>query len=87
MILFLGICFYLIASFLFVFHDSDFSNVDKIFSVMLLISISFWSVHCVGYIDHLLKSILMYRSQINDDPPIDEKVQPKVAIFIPIFNE
>ena len=87
LILFLGICFYLIARFLFIFHDSDFSIVDKIFSVMLLVSISFWGVHCVGYIDHLLKSILMYKSQINDDPPIDENVQPKVAVFIPVFNE
>jgi len=91
LILFLCICFYLIAHFLFVFHDSDFSIVDKIFFVMLLVSISFWGVHCVGYIDHLLKSILMYRSQINDDPPIDEKMdekmQPKVAVFVPVFNE
>lgn len=85
--LFLGICFYLIARFLFIFRDSSFSIVDKIFSVLLLVSISFWGVHCVGYIDHLLKSILMYRSPINDDPPIDEKMQPKVAVFIPVFNE
>jgi len=80
-----------VTHFLFVFHDSDFSIVDKIFFVMLLVSISFWGVHCVGYIDHLLKSILMYRSQINDDPPIDEKMdekmQPKVAVFVPVFNE
>ena len=87
LILFLGICFYLIVHFLFVFYNSDFSIVDKIFSVTLLVSISFWGVHCVGYIDHLLKSILMYKSQINDAPPIDEKMQPKVAVFIPVFNE
>lgn len=87
LVLFFGICFYLIAHFLFVFYDSDFSIVDKTFSIMLLISISFWGVHCVGYIDHLLKSILMYKSQINDYPPIDGKMQPKVAVFIPVFNE
>ena len=87
LILFFSICFYLIACFLFIYYVSDFSIVDKIFSVMLLVSLSFWGVHCVGYIDHLLKSVLMYISPINDDPPLDGKMQPKVAIFIPVFNE
>ena len=87
LILFFSICFYSIACFLFIYYVSDFSIVDKIFSVMLLVSLSFWGVHCVGYIDHLLKSVLMYISPINDDPPLDGKMQPKVAIFIPVFNE
>ena len=87
LVLFFSVCFYLISRFLFAFRNNEFSIIDKTFSVMLLVSISFWGVHCIGYIDHLLKSILMYRSQFNDDPPIDEVMQPKVAVLIPVFNE
>lgn len=86
-VLLLSICVYLIAFVIFVFHNNDFSIVDNVFSLILMVSISFWSMHCIGYLDHLLKSKLIYKLQIKDISPIDGNIQPKVAIFIPVFNE
>lgn len=82
------ICFFVIIYFFYLCFNREYSFFDKIFSIIILISISFWGIHCIGYIDLLLKSIFMYRSRIgNPHPYTINNGAPKVAIFIPVRDE
>ncbi|HYN44878.1 MAG TPA: glycosyltransferase [Candidatus Limnocylindrales bacterium] len=85
--LLLSVSFYLISLCLFVFYNNDFSIIDKVVYAILILSISYWSMHSVGYLDHFTKSILIYQPQIIDKSSINEILPSKVAIFIPIYNE
>ena len=69
------------------FHRVTFSVVDKVFSTMVLSSFLFWGIHCIGYVDKLIKSLLIYSFQFNSDLKKNGNTPPKVAIFIPVFNE
>ncbi len=44
-------------------------------------------LHCVGYIDHLLKSVSLYSNEFMDRNLKLEDTIPPVAIIIPTLNE
>ena len=64
-----------------------FSIVDKFFTIALLSSTFFWCLHCIGYIDHLLKSKIVYNIGCDLHALNGKEMQPKIAVLIPVFNE
>jgi cellulose synthase (UDP-forming) len=87
-IILLAILFFLlIFSMITVIQENNVSIPGKVISLIVLCSISFWCVHCIGFIDNFFKSLLRYDDFIRDFKVSKDPVQPKIAIFIPIFNE
>lgn len=62
-----------------------FTTIDKILSIILLLSLVFWSLHSIGYIDHYLKYIFIYKSQFRVNSLNNRN--PKVAVLVPVLNE
>jgi cellulose synthase (UDP-forming) len=85
--LFLIVLSHLFINVIFVYKESDLSIVDKLFSTFLILSIIFWDIHFIGYIDHFLKSFLIYGLRNGVSFHINDIDLPKVAVFIPIYNE
>lgn len=84
-VLFLIVTLFLGFSFLLIVKNNYYSTLDTILSAILLLSLAFWSLHSIGYIDHYLKSALIYKPKFSINPIINRN--PKVAVLIPVLNE
>lgn len=86
--LFIGIIFFIIESLAFSCRQSTLSSVERtVTAVFWVLPFSLWSIQCVGYIDHVLKSFFVHTSPVISSLKSGDTVQPKVAVFIPVFNE
>lgn len=83
--LFLAVVLFLGFSFLLIIKNSYYSALDVFLSVILLLSLAFWSLHSIGYIDHYLKSVWIYQPKFKINPTCNRN--PKVAVLIPVLNE
>jgi cellulose synthase (UDP-forming) len=83
--LFLTVAFLLGFSFILIVKNDYYSVFDRILSVILLLSLVFWSLHSIGYMDHYLKSILIYKSKLRIN--YMNSRNPGVAVLIPVLNE
>ncbi len=67
---------------------SNFSPLEKGISIVLLISFLYSGLHCIGYIDHLLKSLTVYNNKlIKDNENTNDIKESSAAIIIPTLNE
>ena len=87
LILFIGILLFILSTILPLLYNSSLSLLDKSVSILLLFSFVYSGLHCVGYLDHLLKSLTSYNNQL-----VGEKLKligeaPRVGIIIPTLNE
>ena len=69
-----------------ILFQSTVSFYGEALSLLLILILLFGSVHIVSYLDNLLKSIFVYSKQ---DWRLrhQEGSSPRVAIFIPVYNE
>ncbi len=87
LILFIGILLFILSTILPLLYNSSLSLLDKGVSILLLLSFVYSGLHCVGYLDHLLKSLTLYSKQ-----SVGKKLKligeaPRVGIIIPTLNE
>ncbi|MFB3764120.1 MAG: glycosyltransferase family 2 protein [Methanotrichaceae archaeon] len=75
-----------IHNFLLIFGQTKFSVINKTIAILFMIALSFSIIHTIGFIDKVLKSLLTYEMLVDHQ---NRRVLgiPKVAIFIPIYNE
>ncbi|HEY0196509.1 MAG TPA: glycosyltransferase, partial [Methanobacterium sp.] len=70
-----------------VLNDVNLSFFEKLLSVVLISSFIYSGLHCVGYVDHFIKSLTLYR----DHSPLKKSYmdfkEPSMAIIIPTLNE
>lgn len=83
--IFLMVVLFLGLSFLLIIKNSNYSTLDMFLSVILLLSLVFWSLHSIGYIDHYLKSVFIYKPKFKVNP--NSSKNPKAAVLIPVLNE
>lgn len=83
--LFVIITLFLAFSILFIVKNGNFTSIDKTLSIILLLSLVFWSLHSIGYIDHYMKSVFIYKSKYSTS--FLDNGNPKVAVLIPVLNE
>ena len=81
------IFFYALNLFVYNYSVNNFHAIDKACATLLLASFGLWGAQCVGYIDHLLKSVLIYKTPEERGQVRCVSGQPAVGIFIPVFNE
>jgi len=88
LILFIAILLFLLSNFYPILNNGKLSLLEKGISIVLLISFLYSGLHCVGYIDHLIKSLTIYDNQLirKNKAIINSKGSP-VAIIIPTLNE
>ena len=88
LILFVAILFFILSNFSPVLYNGNLSIFEKGISIILLLSFIYSGLHCVVYMDHLIKSITLYNDQLikNDDVNLKTKA-PAVVIIIPTLNE
>lgn len=87
-LLFAGILLFVFGYVTPLIFKSDLSALDKIVSLLLLASFVYSGLHCVGYVDHFLKSLILYEKQFVGN--LKHKIkfnEPSVAIIIPTLNE
>ena len=88
LIMFITILMFLSSNFYPILINGKLSLLEKVISVVLLISFLYSGLHCVGYIDHLIKSLTIYDNQlITNNEVIMESKGSLVAIIIPTLNE
>src|ERR1700690_1003313 len=88
LIMFITILLFLSSNFYPVLINGKLSLLEKGISVVLLISFLYSGLHCVGYIDHLIKSLTIYDNQlIKNNKAIIASKGSLVAIIIPTLNE
>ena len=87
-ILFVAILFFIISNFSPVLYNGNLSLFEKGISIILLLSFIYSGLHCVGYMDHLIKSLTIYDDILMKKIKVtmDGKA-PSVAIIIPTLNE
>jgi cellulose synthase (UDP-forming) len=86
-IIFIIILFFLSSNF-YPMLNSKLSLFEKGISIILLISFLYSGLHCIGYIDHLIKSLTIYDNQlIGDNGNITDTKGSSVAVIIPTLNE
>jgi Glycosyltransferases, probably involved in cell wall biogenesis len=62
--------------------------MEKGISILLLFSFVYSGIHCVGYMDHLMKSLTLYDNQQIEKIKVKiGRKDPLVAIIIPTLNE
>lgn len=87
-ILFMAIVFFITSNFVPLITDVNLSLFEKGVSIILLLSFVYSGLHCVGYMDHLIKSLTLYDyemiNEINDNKT---NGTAHVAIVIPTLNE
>lgn len=67
--------------------NTGLSIISKLISGALIISSLFWLIHCVSYMDKLLRSVLIYNIYNISGGDFDTFDAPKVAVVVPVFNE
>ena len=63
LMLLLGILLFILWNILPLINNGGLSLLDKGVSIILLFSFVYSGLHCVGYLDHLLKSLTLYSKQ------------------------
>lgn len=86
--LFIFIFLFILSKFPSILLDGNLSVFEKGISVVLLVSFIYSGIHCVGYMDHLFKSLTLYDDNLktNTTYKIGDN-SPSVAIIIPTLNE
>ena len=87
LIMFITILMFLSSNFYPILINGKLSLLEKVISIVLLISFLYSGLHCVGYIDHLIKSLTIYDNQLITNKVIMESKGSLVAIIIPTLNE
>jgi cellulose synthase (UDP-forming) len=88
LILFVAILFFILSNFSPVLYNGNLSIFEKGISIILLLSFIYSGLHCVGYMDHLIKSLTLYNDQLIKNDGVNLKTKtPAVAIIIPTLNE
>jgi cellulose synthase (UDP-forming) len=88
LIMFTTILLFLSSNFYPILINGKLSLLEKGISVILLISFLYSGLHCVGYIDHLIKSLTIYDNQlITNNKTIMKSKGSLAAIIIPTLNE
>lgn len=78
-----------------VLGDVNLSLFEKVVSVILISSFIYSGLHCMGYVDHFIKSLTLYPGSLPlkksftgpIKKPYSEFREPSVAIIIPTLNE
>ena len=65
--------------------NADLSLFEKVVSAVLLLSFLYSGLHCVGYLDHILKSVILYDDELIKNE--NNGGTAFVAIVIPTLNE
>lgn len=86
--LFIFILFFILSKFPSILLDGHLSMFEKGISIVLLVSFIYSGIHCVGYVDHLFKSLTLYDDHLkNQTANKINNSSPSVAIIIPTLNE
>jgi cellulose synthase (UDP-forming) len=67
--------------------NTGLSLFEKVISAVLLLSFLYSGLHCVGYLDHILKSIILYDDELIENKRESSGGNTFVAIVIPTLNE
>ncbi len=88
LILFITIFLFIMSNFSTILNNGKLSIVEKGISLVLLLSFVYSGLHCVGYMDHLMKSLTLYDNELIKKMKfkVNSKGSP-VAIIIPTLNE
>lgn len=82
------ILFFILSKFPPILGDGSLSLFEKGISILLLVTFIYSGIHCVGYLDHLFKSLTLYEDHLKTKINRTGKVNyPAVAIIIPTLNE
>ncbi len=88
LILFLTILLFILSNFAPILKNGNLSLMEKFISILLLVSFVYSGIHCVGYMDHLMKSLTIYDKVLTKKLGFKKlKYKPSVAIIIPTLNE
>lgn len=88
LILFSGILIFILSVIDPLLINGNLTIFDKGLSILLLVSFVYSGLHCVGYMDHLLKSYYLYSNPLSGKTKFKFKDKgPPVAIIIPTLNE
>lgn len=88
LILFITILLFILSNFAPILNNGKLSLMEKGISILLLVSFVYSGLHCVGYMDHLMKSLTLYDNQLIGKNKVKiEGKGPPVAIIIPTLNE
>lgn len=82
----LCICIYLTFRF-FVFFAEEYSLLDRIFAICLLVGELFFFIHGIGYSIDAIKASRRYREEFDSQHYFLNVKEPKVAVFITAYNE
>jgi cellulose synthase/poly-beta-1,6-N-acetylglucosamine synthase-like glycosyltransferase len=87
-ILFTTIFLLITSNFSPIINNNNLNPLEKGISIILLLSFIYSGLHCVGYLDHLIKSLTLYNNNLllKLKPKINTK-SPPVSILIPTLNE
>ncbi len=86
-LLFIVIVLFILSIILPLLFDNTLPLLDKSVSILLLFSFMYSGLHCVGYMDHLLKSLTLYNNEFMSKNLELGEVIPPVAVIIPTLNE
>ncbi len=84
--LFLTILIFILSNFT-PLMNADLSLFEKVVSGVLLLSFLYSGLHCVGYLDHILKSVILYDDELIENKKDSNGGNAFVAIVIPTLNE
>lgn len=88
LVLFTAIVVFILYTFFPLLNNVNISLVEKGVSIVLLLSFIYSGLHCVGYMDHLLKSLTLYENRLLKKKSYSRiSKSPPVAIIIPTLNE
>lgn len=88
MVLFIAIVVFILYTFFPLLNNGNISLMEKGVSIILLLSFIYSGLHCVGYMDHLLKSLTLYENKLLTKKRFKRiSKSPPVAIIIPTLNE
>ena len=86
--LFITILLFILSNFAPILNNATLSFIEKGVSILLLVSFVYSGLHCVGYMDHLMKSLTIYDKVLIKKLGFKKlKNKPSVAIIIPTLNE
>lgn len=87
-LLFMAIIFFILSYFTPVLTNTNLSLFEKGVSIILLFSFVYSGLHCVGYMDHFIKSLTLYDDHLIKKNKINgDNRSAFVAIVIPTLNE
>ncbi len=87
-ILFMAILFFILSNFTPLLNNNNLSIVEKVVSIVLLLTFIYSGLHCVGYMDHIIKSITLYDDDLIKNNKVNgDNRSSYVAIVIPTLNE